>query len=253
MHFHPLERRRQSADSVFCRDKGRWRVTSAKALVRSTRVGDHSSLCLEATTGLPTNIYGHDYHTTPRATQPRAQPLPASAPSESRQRSPTPTPPKLRQAHGVHSEMPYRREPTQVVVGVGSTHGHFTKLRSPRQRQHYHSWRDRTISSALGRTTARQPRGEESVGGDCCDASWRQRQAHCTNCERLFFASGSGTASSPGRFCSLDCKTSFEYVNHLQEVLTERLSAPSSASSGSFEDGDSSSDEADYEMDADQL
>ncbi|CEG41050.1 uncharacterized protein PHALS_11219 [Plasmopara halstedii] len=54
---------------------------------------------------------------------------------------------------------------------------------------------------------------------DECDASWRQRQTHCINCEVLFFTSLSSLSCSAGRFCSLDCKTSFEYVHHLEHVL----------------------------------
>lgn len=99
-------------------------------------------------------------------------------------------------------------------------------------------------SSTSGLTT----RDDDSE--DKCDASWRQRQTHCVNCERLFFVSLSTLSCGTAGFCSLDCKTTFEYVNHLEEVLAVHMLGASAASL------DSSSDEDDYlveEFDVDQL
>ncbi|KAG7375885.1 hypothetical protein PHYPSEUDO_014922 [Phytophthora pseudosyringae] len=62
------------------------------------------------------------------------------------------------------------------------------------------------------------------------DAHWRQRQTHCANCERLFFTSMSTLSSSAGRFCSLDCKTNFQYVTELQGVLDAQALALDEAS-----------------------
>lgn len=55
---------------------------------------------------------------------------------------------------------------------------------------------------------------------DCTsEASWRQRQTHCVNCERLFFKSMSMLSNAAGLFCSLDCQASFEYLSQLQSML----------------------------------
>jgi hypothetical protein len=89
--------------------------------------------------------------------------------------------------------------------------------------------------------------GEEE---DKCDASWRQRQTNCVNCGGLFFISQSTLSCGSSRFCSLDCKTTFEYVNYLQEVLAEHVLSVSDGSS------DSSLDDSEYdveEVEADQL
>ncbi|KAL3657570.1 hypothetical protein V7S43_017537 [Phytophthora oleae] len=97
-----------------------------------------------------------------------------------------------------------------------------------------------SVQSASTRTT----RNEEHC------ASWRQRQTHCVNCGRLFFTILSPLSSSAGQFCSLDCKTSFEYVNHLEEVLAQHMLGERSESLGS------SSDDEDYEveeLDVEQL
>ncbi|KAJ8571905.1 hypothetical protein ON010_g4928 [Phytophthora cinnamomi] len=109
-----------------------------------------------------------------------------------------------------------------------------------------------TSSSTLRCTQSQQTR-EEAVEGKYYDCNWQRRQTHCMNCGSLFFTSRSRLSSSPSRFCSLDCKTSFEYVTRLQEVLTEQMSAASPIS-GSLDD--SSSSEGDYELEdyqADQL
>ncbi|KAG1689969.1 hypothetical protein DVH05_001799 [Phytophthora capsici] len=82
------------------------------------------------------------------------------------------------------------------------------------------------------------------------DKSWRELQTHCVNCGRLFFTILSPLNSTSGRFCSLDCKTSFEYVNHLGEVLAHHMLEGNSESLGS------SSDDEDYEaeeLDVEQL
>lgn len=64
------------------------------------------------------------------------------------------------------------------------------------------------------------------------DSSWRpQRQAHCVNCGRLFFVSLSMLSCSSTRFCSLDCKTTFEYVTHLEELLAVEILWASSCNS----------------------
>ncbi|KAG3149096.1 hypothetical protein C6341_g17144 [Phytophthora cactorum] len=84
----------------------------------------------------------------------------------------------------------------------------------------------------------------EEIGdddGDECNASWRKRQIHCVNCECLFFTALSPVSCSAGRFCTLDCKTSFEYVNYLEDVLTVHMLGDSGVSL------DSSSDEDDSE------
>ncbi|KAF4035579.1 hypothetical protein GN244_ATG12395 [Phytophthora infestans] len=60
---------------------------------------------------------------------------------------------------------------------------------------------------------------EENGDDDDCDSSWRKRQTHCVNCECVFFTALSPLSCNAGRFCSLDCKTSFEYVSRLEEVL----------------------------------
>ncbi|KAE9089225.1 hypothetical protein PF010_g19078 [Phytophthora fragariae] len=103
-----------------------------------------------------------------------------------------------------------------------------------------------TSPSTLGRAKARHIREEAIEGKQFDSGSWRQRQAHCANCERLFFTSWSGMGRSPERFCSLDCKTSFKYVSRLQEVVAEQISSASSISSESF--GDLSLDEGDHEL-----
>ncbi|KAG6960763.1 hypothetical protein JG688_00009431 [Phytophthora aleatoria] len=82
---------------------------------------------------------------------------------------------------------------------------------------------------------------KHTVDDSSSEASWRQRQTHCANCERLFFKSMSTLSCSAGRFCSLDCKTSFEYVNYLEDVLTVHMLGDSGVSL------DSSSDEDDSE------
>ncbi|KAG2811652.1 hypothetical protein PC129_g8279 [Phytophthora cactorum] len=56
---------------------------------------------------------------------------------------------------------------------------------------------------------------KHTVDDSSSEASWRQRQTHCANCERLFFKS----MSTLDRFCSLDCKANFEYMSQLQGVL----------------------------------
>lgn len=66
----------------------------------------------------------------------------------------------------------------------------------------------------------------------------------------MFFTALSPLSCNAGRFCSLDCKTSFEYVSRLEEVLAMHM----------LDDGCnslvSSSEEGDYEveeLDLDQL
>ncbi|CAI5720518.1 unnamed protein product [Peronospora effusa] len=66
---------------------------------------------------------------------------------------------------------------------------------------------------------------------DTQDSSWRQRQAHCLNCGRLFFVSLSMLSCSSTRFCSLDCKTTFEYVKHLEDLLAVEILWTSSCNS----------------------
>jgi hypothetical protein len=101
-------------------------------------------------------------------------------------------------------------------------------------------------SSAASISRRSQPRdvlGRDSVADDdatCSDASWRQRQTHCVNCEQLFFTSMSALSNSAGRFCSLDCKTSFEYLNQLQQVLDGQAFLGMSRGSSSVGSWDSS-------------
>jgi hypothetical protein len=86
------------------------------------------------------------------------------------------------------------------------------------------------------RSRPRDVLGRDSVADDdatCSDASWRQRQTHCVNCEQLFFTSMSALSNSAGRFCSLDCKTSFEYMNQLRKALSEQDFVCTSTSSSS--------------------
>ncbi|KAG7388581.1 hypothetical protein PHYPSEUDO_012218 [Phytophthora pseudosyringae] len=103
-----------------------------------------------------------------------------------------------------------------------------------------------SVRPAPGLTKHEQIR-EESGGDheDKSDASWRQRQTHCVNCGRLFFISLSTLSCSAARFCSLDCKTTLEYVNHLEEVLAVHMLGGSSDCSDSL---GSSSDEGEYDV-----
>ncbi|KAF4138590.1 hypothetical protein GN958_ATG12238 [Phytophthora infestans] len=68
------------------------------------------------------------------------------------------------------------------------------------------------------------------------EASWRQRQTHCANCERLFFKSMSSLSNAAGRFCSLDCKANFEYLTQLQETMNMEMMADTIASRGLFDE-----------------
>ncbi|ETI46428.1 hypothetical protein F442_09121 [Phytophthora nicotianae P10297] len=111
----------------------------------------------------------------------------------------------------------------------------------------------RYSSSEQPASRTRSIREETGDDDDDCDSSWRKRQTHCVNCECLFFTALSSLSCDTGRFCSLDCKTSFEYVNHLEEVLAAHMRGGSDATSDSL---GSSSDEDDYEVeefDLDQL
>ncbi|KAL4123578.1 hypothetical protein PRIC2_009431 [Phytophthora ramorum] len=93
--------------------------------------------------------------------------------------------------------------------------------------------------AAAKRTSARRVRYEPDNDDCSSKPSWRQRQAYCVNCEHLFFAS---LSTSAGRFCSLDCKTNFEYVSHLQEVTMLGLQT-ASGSASSDDDYDSLCDD----------
>ncbi|OWZ11703.1 hypothetical protein PHMEG_00015239 [Phytophthora megakarya] len=96
--------------------------------------------------------------------------------------------------------------------------------------------------------TIREEPGDED---ETCNTSWHQRQIHCVNCERLFFVFLSPISCAAGRFCSLDCKTNFEYVRHLSDLLAEQMLEASATSS----DLGTSSDEEYHveELDLDQL
>ncbi|KAF4032536.1 hypothetical protein GN244_ATG15604 [Phytophthora infestans] len=71
------------------------------------------------------------------------------------------------------------------------------------------------------------PRAHIKLQQDCkqtaddsnSEASWRERQVRCTNCERLFFKSMAMPSSTADRFCSLDCKANYEYLSQLQDTI----------------------------------
>ncbi|CAH0473496.1 unnamed protein product [Peronospora belbahrii] len=79
------------------------------------------------------------------------------------------------------------------------------------------------------------------------DSSWRKRQTHCANCGRLFFVSLSALSCGSTRFCSLDCKTTFEYVKHLEELLAEHMLKTSSCNGSSSDEDDYKVEEVDVE------
>ncbi|OWY97839.1 hypothetical protein PHMEG_00031530 [Phytophthora megakarya] len=51
------------------------------------------------------------------------------------------------------------------------------------------------------------------------ETDWRQRQTYCANCEQLFFTFLSTLSNGADRFCCLDCKTNFEFVTRLQNIV----------------------------------
>lgn len=80
------------------------------------------------------------------------------------------------------------------------------------------------------------------LGDNYSEASWRQRQIHCVNCECFFFMSLSTLSSAAGQYCSLDCQTNFEYLTKCRKSLNVDVSGISVASNGLFDkttvDGD---------------
>ncbi|KAE9322183.1 hypothetical protein PF008_g17652 [Phytophthora fragariae] len=88
------------------------------------------------------------------------------------------------------------------------------------------------------RTQSMRALKHSAVRVGCSEAEWRHRQAHCANCERLFFTSLSSLSSSAGRFCSLDCKANFEYVGLLQETMDAGFDDANSYSFDSSLEGD---------------
>ncbi|OWY94272.1 hypothetical protein PHMEG_00036046 [Phytophthora megakarya] len=75
---------------------------------------------------------------------------------------------------------------------------------------------------------------KRTVRTTCDGASWRQRQSYCANCEELFFTSLSTLSSGQDRFCSLDCKSNFEYMMHLQDAMDEEMLVTNCIGSGLF-------------------
>ncbi|KAG2773529.1 hypothetical protein PC129_g8277 [Phytophthora cactorum] len=80
--------------------------------------------------------------------------------------------------------------------------------------------------------TAHQQGRKHATHDSSSEASWRQRQTRCTNCEQLFFKSMSTLTNTAGRFCSLDCKANFEYLTQLQETMSVEMMGNNVASSG---------------------
>ncbi|ETO75103.1 hypothetical protein F444_09277 [Phytophthora nicotianae P1976] len=74
-------------------------------------------------------------------------------------------------------------------------------------------------SSAPSTAYTRPQHARKQSIGSSSEASWRQRQVRCANCEQLFFKSMSIVSSTTGYFCSLDCKTNLEYLTLLQGVV----------------------------------
>ncbi|OWZ04995.1 hypothetical protein PHMEG_00023001 [Phytophthora megakarya] len=77
---------------------------------------------------------------------------------------------------------------------------------------------------------------KRAMRSNCGGAHWRQRQTYCANCEGLFFTSLSTLRIDQDRFCSLDCKTNFEYMIHLHDAMDEHMLGASFTSSGLFEE-----------------
>ncbi|CAI5742930.1 unnamed protein product [Peronospora destructor] len=93
------------------------------------------------------------------------------------------------------------------------------------------------VSRVLGSLTSELNTSRNADGNDNNrDSRWRQRQSHCVNCERLFFISLSMLSCSSTRFCSLDCKTTFKYVKHLDELLALRCCVRAAVIAHSDED-----------------
>ncbi|EGZ16356.1 hypothetical protein PHYSODRAFT_506194 [Phytophthora sojae] len=94
-----------------------------------------------------------------------------------------------------------------------------------------------SASASVPRTRSMRIPKRPRIHASSSEAEWRHRQAHCANCERLFFKS----MSTLGRFCSLDCKANFEYLDLLQETVDVEFDSISSDSLGWSLEGDDGS------------
>ena len=111
-----------------------------------------------------------------------------------------------------------------------------------------HSSVQRMIVSGFG-LTALEISSRYAADDKKSDSDWRQRQTQCVNCGRLFFKSLSTLHPDTGRFCSLDCRSTFEYVDRLERLIAGHMLGGSICSN-------SSSNEDDYaieEHDVDEL
>ncbi|RLN94080.1 hypothetical protein BBJ28_00023094 [Nothophytophthora sp. Chile5] len=86
----------------------------------------------------------------------------------------------------------------------------------------------RSVRSSSVTSPGRRPRPwreyeYEACGSTCKESNWRTLQSYCANCHRLFFTRLSELNGPAGRFCSLDCKTSCEYMSRLHDIMDAQM------------------------------
>ena len=104
-----------------------------------------------------------------------------------------------------------------------------------------------TIAVSGSNSTAIERTARYTDHDDKGDSGWRKRQAHCVNCGRLFFVSLSTLNCDNGPFSSLDCRSTFEYVDHLEKLLAGHMLGGSIGSSSSSNEDDYAVEELNVE------